>query len=121
MLNLHPCKSFGLAIVKVGREGERVNRLFLGGEGHVEEGPAPINWGPEEIFGTKSSGRGQRWMPPLLSLCTTSLLNSGRISDSEGFLLRTTTAEYTVISSQQQIASKNNQQPTATCSQQQST
>jgi hypothetical protein len=91
-----------LAIVKVGREGERVNRLFFGGEGHVEEGPAPINWGPEEIFGTKSSGRGQRWMPPLLSPLS-SLLNSGRISDS----LRVSspnnnpqiTAEYTVVSS----------------------
>jgi hypothetical protein len=69
MLNLHPCISFALAIVKVGREGERVNRLFFwGGEGHVEKGPAPINWGPEEIFRTKSSGRGERWMPPLLSL-----------------------------------------------------
>jgi hypothetical protein len=112
-----------LAIVKVGREGERVNRLFFGGEGHVEEGPAPINWGPEEIFGTKSSGRGQRWMPPLLSLSTSSLLNSGRISDS----LRVSsphnnpqpTAEFTVISSQQQIAYQKNQQPTTTYSQQQ--
>jgi hypothetical protein len=62
-------------------------------------------------------------MPPLLS---SSLLNSGRISDSEGFFSaqqpetnsriqssQQLTAEHTVISSQQQIAAKNNQQPTA--------
>ena len=34
---------------------------FLGQGGR---GPAPINWGPEEIFGTKSPEMGHRWMPP---------------------------------------------------------